>query len=150
MKHIDEYRDPDLVRQAVDRIHRRSIEGLHLMEFCGTHTVSIMRNGLRQLLRPKLKMHSGPGCPVCVTAVPELDRAIALAAEPGVTLATFGDMLKVPGSRGTLQRIRAEGGDVRIVYSALDALEMAEKEPGKAVVFLGVGFETTAPTVAAS
>lgn len=120
------------------------------MEFCGGHTVAIMKHGLRQLLHPKVEMLSGPGCPVCVTAISEIDKAVAYAENPNVIVATFGDMLKVPGSRSSLQRARAEGGDVRVVYSALDALDMAQANPGKAVILMGIGFETTAPTIAAS
>lgn len=150
MKYQDEYRNPELAKQLVERIHSRSPEGVKFMEFCGGHTVAIMRHGLRQLLHPKVEMLSGPGCPVCVTAISEIDKAIAFAQKPDVTVATFGDMLKVPGSRSSLQQTRAEGGDVRVVYSALDALDMAQKNPDKAVVLIGIGFETTAPTIAAS
>ncbi len=120
------------------------------MEFCGTHTVAIFRFGIRQVLPPTIEMLSGPGCPVCVTDNADLDKAIALAQIPGVILATFGDMMKVPGSRSSLQRVKAEGADVRLVYSTMDALKIAEENPTKSVVFLGIGFETTAPTIAAS
>jgi len=120
------------------------------MEFCGGHTVAILKHGIRQLLPPNIEMLSGPGCPVCVTDNADLDKAIALAMIPDVILTTFGDMLKVPGSRSSLQEVKAEGGDVRIVYSALDALQIARQNPAKSVVFLGIGFETTAPTIAAS
>jgi hydrogenase expression/formation protein HypD len=120
------------------------------MEFCGGHTVSITRYGIRQLLPSTIEMLSGPGCPVCVTANADLDRAIALARLPGVIITTFGDMVRVPASRSSLQQVKAQGGDVRIVYSTLDALEIARENPGKPVVFIGIGFETTAPTVAAS
>jgi len=120
------------------------------MEFCGGHTVAIMRHGIRQLLPRTIEMLSCPGGPVCVTDNADLDKAIALARLPEVTLTTFGDMLKVPGSRSSLQQARAEGADVRIVYSTLDALQIARQNPSRKVVFLGVGFETTAPTVAAS
>jgi hydrogenase expression/formation protein HypD len=150
MKFIDEYRDSDLARRLVEHIHRRSKRPLRLMEFCGGHTVSVFRYGLRQLLPPTVQMLSGPGCPVCVTANADLDKAIALARQPGVILTTFGDLLKVPGSTSSLQQARAEGADVRIVYSTLDALQMARDNPDKTVVFVGIGFETTAPTVAAS
>ena len=120
------------------------------MEFCGGHTVAIFRNGIRQLLPETIEMVSGPGCPVCVTANRDLDTAIAISRIPNVIIATFGDMLKVPGSRSSLQKVKAEGSDVRTVYSTMDALEIAEKNTGKSVVFLGIGFETTAPTVAVS
>ncbi|RPI51612.1 MAG: hydrogenase formation protein HypD [Chloroflexi bacterium] len=150
MKYIDEFRDPALARGLLARIHARSRRPIRLMEFCGGHTHAILRYGLRSLLPPTVELRSGPGCPVCVTANSDLDRAIALARVPGLILATFGDMIRVPGSRETLQGARAGGASVRVVYSALDALEMARQNPGRPVVFLGVGFETTAPTVAAA
>ncbi len=134
----------------IDRIHRRSKRHIRLMEFCGGHTVTILKHGIRQLLPPTVEMLSGPGCPVCVTANADLDKAIALAREPGVIIATFGDMLKVPGSYSSLQKVRADGADVRVVYSTLDALQIARENPERAVVFIGIGFETTAPTIAAS
>jgi len=120
------------------------------MEFCGGHTATIFRHGIRQILPETIEMLSGPGCPVCVTANADLDKAIALAHTPDVIIATFGDMLKVPGSRSSLQQVKADGADVRVVYSAVDALQMAGENPTKSVVFLGIGFETTAPTIAAS
>jgi hydrogenase expression/formation protein HypD len=120
------------------------------MEFCGGHTFAILRNGIRQLLPPQVELASGPGCPVCVTDNADLDRAIALASVPGLILATFGDMIRVPGSEISLQDARARGADIRVVYSPLDALDLARNNPQKKVVFLGVGFETTAPGVAAS
>jgi len=120
------------------------------MEFCGGHTVTIFRYGIRQILPATIEMVSGPGCPICVTANADLDKAIALAQIPEVITATFGDMLKVPGSHTSLQELKADGADVRMVYSTSDALNMAEENPTKSVVFLGIGFETTAPTVAAS
>ena len=150
MKYIDEYRDPELAKALVGRIAGLSRRPVRLMEFCGGHTVTIMRHGIRQLLPPTVEMLSGPGCPVCVTSNQDLDKAIALAGEPGVIVATFGDMLKVPGSRSSLSQARADGADVRVVYSTMDALELARKNRGRHVCFLGVGFETTAPTVAAS
>ncbi len=162
MKHADEYRDPVMVRrlvseiQALAAIPRRSNRGptgaasVRIMEFCGGHTHAIMRYGLRQALGAGVVMASGPGCPVCVTADADIDYAIALAQLPGVTVATFGDMVRVPGTRSSLQEARAAGASVYIVYSALDAVELARKEPQRAVVMLGIGFETTAPTIAAS
>ena len=120
------------------------------MEFCGGHTVTIFRYGIRRVLPSTIDMVSGPGCPICVTANADLDKAIALAQIPEVIIATFGDMLKVPGSHSSLQEVKANGADVRIVYSTMDALKIAEDNPGKSVVFLGIGFETTAPTIAAS
>jgi len=120
------------------------------MEFCGGHTVTIFRYGIRRVLPSTIDMVSGPGCPICVTANADLDKAIALAQIPEVIIATFGDMLKVPGSHSSLQEVKANGADVRMVYSTMDALKIAEDNPGKSVVFLGIGFETTAPTIAAS
>jgi hydrogenase expression/formation protein HypD len=120
------------------------------MEFCGGHTVAIFKYGIRQLLPPNIEMLSGPGCPVCVTSTNDLDRIIALSQIPGVIIASFGDLLRVPSSYSSLQQARAGGSDIRVVYSTLDALEIARNNPGKKVVFIGIGFETTAPTIAAS
>ncbi len=150
MKFIDEYRNAELAKRVIERIHRRSKSHVRFMEFCGGHTVTIFKHGIRQLLPPTVEMLSGPGCPVCVTANADLDKAIALAGQPGVIIATFGDMLKVPGSRSSLQRARADGADIRVVYSTLDAVQIARKNPEKSIVFIGIGFETTAPTIAAS
>jgi len=150
MKFISEYRDAELGKSLIARIKERSTRPARFMEFCGGHTVSIAKHGIRQLLPPTITMLSGPGCPVCVTASADLDKAIALAKLPGVIITTFGDMIKVPASRSSLQQVKAEGGDIRIVYSTLDALKIAQSNPSKSVVFIGVGFETTAPTIAAS
>jgi hydrogenase expression/formation protein HypD len=150
MKFISEYRDAEVGKRLVARIRQRSTRPARLMEFCGGHTVSIAKHGIRQLLPPTIEMLSGPGCPVCVTANADLDKAIAFTWLPDVIVATFGDMIKVPASRSSLQQAKAEGGDVRIVYSTQDALEIAQHNPSKSVVFIGIGFETTAPTVAAS
>jgi hydrogenase expression/formation protein HypD len=150
MKYIDEFRDPALARKLLARIESRSTRPVRLMEFCGGHTHAIMRYGLRMLLPPTVDLRSGPGCPVCVTSNADLDRAIALAGLAGLILATFGDMVRVPGSFQSLQHAKAAGADVRMVYSTLDALKIARENPGRPVVFLGVGFETTAPTVAAA
>jgi hydrogenase expression/formation protein HypD len=150
MKFIDEFRDPALARTLLARIKARSTRPVRLMEFCGGHTHAILRYGLRTLLPPTIDLRSGPGCPVCVTANADLDRAIALTQVPGLILTTFGDMVRVPGSRQSLQDARAAGADVRMVYSTLDALQIARDNPAHPVVFLGVGFETTAPTVAAA
>jgi hydrogenase expression/formation protein HypD len=120
------------------------------MEFCGGHTVTIFRYGIRQLLPETIEMVSGPGCPICVTANADLDKAIALSQIPGIIIATFGDMLKVPGSYSSLQEAKAGGAEVQTVYSTMDALKIAGDNPDKSVVFLGIGFETTAPTIAAS
>ncbi len=150
MKYIDEFRDPARAEGLLQRIRAHATRPLRLMEFCGTHTHAIFRHGIRQLLPSEVTMLSGPGCPVCVTSAADLDRAIALASLPGVTLATFGDMLRVPGSAGSLQTAKAAGADVRVIYSSLDALALARSLPQRTVVLLGVGFETTAPTVAAA
>jgi hydrogenase expression/formation protein HypD len=150
MKFVNEYRDPELGRKLLERIHRLSQKPARLMEFCGGHTVAIFKHGLRQLLPPNIQMLSGPGCPVCVTSAADLDKAIALGKLPGVIITSFGDMIRVPGSRSSLQQAKAEGADVRIVYSAQDALGIARDNPDKSVVFIGIGFETTAPTIAAS
>jgi len=120
------------------------------MEFCGGHTVAIFKHGIRQLLPTTIDMLSGPGCPVCVTANVDLDKAIALARLPNVIITTFGDMLRVPGSYSSLQLAKAERSDIRVVYSVQDALGIARDNPDKSVIFIGIGFETTAPTIAAS
>ena len=150
MKHVDEYRNPAVARRLLADIRAQAKEPVRIMEFCGGHTHAIMRYGLRQALAPQVRMLSGPGCPVCVTANVDIDRAIALAHLPDVTVATFGDMIRVPGSKMSLQDARAEGAAVRVVYSALDALALARQQPGRKIVMLGIGFETTAPTIAAS
>jgi hydrogenase expression/formation protein HypD len=150
MKYIDEFRDPQLARKLLANIRAGSKQQVCFMEFCGGHTHAIFRHGLRQMLPPTVKLRSGPGCPVCVTADADIDLAIALARLPDVILTTFGDMIRVPGSHGSLQAAKAEGADVRIVYSPLDALQIARENPARTVVFLGVGFETTTPGVAAS
>jgi len=150
VKFVDEYRDPELAKRLIDRIHRHSTRPIRLMEFCGGHTVAIFKHGIRQLLPETIEMLSGPGCPVCVTATADLDKAIALAHLPGVIITSFGDMIRVPGSYSSLQQAKAEGGDVRVVYSVQDALYIARDNPDKPVIFIGIGFETTAPTIAAS
>jgi hydrogenase expression/formation protein HypD len=150
MKYVNEYRDPALGKKLIERIRHNSHKHIKLMEFCGGHTVAIFKYGLRQLLPSNIEMLSGPGCPVCVTASADLDRAIAMGHLPGVIITSFGDMVRVPGSRSSLQQAKAEGADIRIVYSAQDALNIAKENPGKSVIFIGIGFETTAPTIAAS
>lgn len=150
MKYIEEFRQGAVAAEFARRMRAYAGRPVNLMEVCGTHTVSIFRHGIRSLLPPNVNMLSGPGCPVCVTANADLDKAIALAKEPGVILATFGDMLKVPGSYSSLREAKAEGADVRIVYSPLDALELARENPTKSVVFYAIGFETTAPAIACS
>ncbi|MDA8442200.1 MAG: hydrogenase formation protein HypD [Peptococcaceae bacterium] len=131
-------------------IKAMATEPFKLMEVCGSHTVAIAKSGIRELLPPNIRLVSGPGCPVCVTDNSDIDRFLSLAQQPGLIIATFGDMIRVPGTVTNLQNIRAGGADVRVVYSTLDALEIARQNPEKQVVFLGIGFETTIPTVAVS
>jgi len=150
VRYVQEFHNAAAARGLVAAIERITSRPLNLMEVCGTHTVAIFRHGIRQLLPPPLSMLSGPGCPVCVTTNADIDKAIALAEQPGVTLATFGDMMKVPGSYQSLQQVKADGSDVRVVYSPRDAVCMARDNPRRPVVFLAVGFETTAPTIAAA
>ena len=139
----------DLARLAAE-LREEATPGLTFMEVCGTHTMAIARYGLRQLLPEGVRLVSGPGCPVCVTAMADLDQVLALARLPEVTLVTFGDLIRVPASRGTLAAERAAGADVRVVYSPRDAVRIAAEEPERQVVFAGIGFETTAPTTAAA
>ncbi|MFW6374433.1 MAG: hydrogenase formation protein HypD [Thermodesulfobacteriota bacterium] len=150
LKHLNEYRDPDIAGALIRRINTISRTPVRLMEVCGTHTMSIFRNGIRGVLPETIALLSGPGCPVCVTDQSEIDAFIEIARTDGVITATFGDLLRVPGTESSLEKERAAGRDVRLVYSTSDALELARNHPDKRVVFLGVGFETTAPTVAAS
>jgi hydrogenase expression/formation protein HypD len=145
MKLVDEYRDADVVARLSAGIRRVTTRPWTLMEICGGQTHSIVKNGLEALLPEGLELVHGPGCPVCVTPVELIDAAIEIAAKPGVVFTSFGDMLRVPGSRGSLLEARAAGADVRIVYSALDAVKIAAANPELQVVFFAVGFETTAP-----
>jgi hydrogenase expression/formation protein HypD len=144
------FRDPEAARAVATAIRARSTRPVRLMEFCGGHTHAILRFGIPDLLPPTVELRSGPGCPVCVTAAADLDHAIALARVPRAILTTFGDMIRVPGSRASLAQAKAEGADVRVVYSPLEALKVARANPERPVIFLGVGFETTAPMVASS
>jgi len=150
MKHVNEYRDKEICETYIKKIWEIHKKEIRLMEVCGTHTMAISKNGIRSLLPKSILLLSGPGCPVCVTAQQEIDKFIKLAGIDNVIVATFGDLMRVPGSNSSLQKERAEGADVRIVYSTLDCLQISEKNPHKEVVFLGVGFETTVPTIAAS
>jgi len=153
MKFQDEFRDRELVGNMAANIRRmaeRLTKPVNFMEVCGTHTMSIYQFGIRSLLPENVRLVSGPGCPVCVTPVGYVDKAVACTADPANIVATFGDMLRVPGSRSSLMEERAKGADVRIVYSPLDAVALANANPGRRVIFLGIGFETTAPTIAAS
>ncbi len=150
IKHSEEYRDGELSRPIAEKIRRTSRRPIRLMEVCGTHTVSIFRSGIRSVLPETITLLSGPGCPVCVTDQAEIDAFIGIAQQKDVIVATFGDLMRVPGTESSLQRERAEGRDIRVVYSTVDALAIAARHPDREVVFLGVGFETTAPTVAAA
>ena len=147
---VNSFRDPRAARGLAEAIRARSTRPATLMEFCGGHTHAILRFGIPTLLPPTVDLRSGPGCPVCVTSAGDLDRAIALAHAEDVILTTFGDMIRVPGSHASLAQAKAEGADVRVVYSPLDALRIARENPPRPVVFLGVGFETTAPMVASA
>ena len=147
---VDEFRDPELARKLCRRLSDGRVPAAKIMEVCGTHTMAIARYGIRSVLPPQVKLVSGPGCPVCVTHQDDIDACIALARIPGVTVATFGDMMRVPGTGGSLEQHRALGADVRMVYSPMDAVRTAVAEPERHVVFIGVGFETTAPAVASS
>ena len=153
MKFQDEFRDKSLVQNMAANIHRmaeRLSAPVNFMEVCGTHTMAIYQYGIRSLLPDHVRLVSGPGCPVCVTPIGYVDKALACAADPINIVATFGDMLRVPGSHSSLMEQRAGGADIRIVYSPLDAVALARNNPHRRVVFLGVGFETTAPTIAVS
>lgn len=145
MKYIDEYRDEAAAQRYVEAIRQTVTRPWTLMEICGGQTHTILKFGLGRMLPDDVTLVHGPGCPVCVTTVEFLDKAIAIASRPGVIFCSFGDMLRVPGSHKNLLMTKAEGGDVRIVYSPLDALKLAQRNPEREVVFFAVGFETTAP-----
>lgn len=150
MRYIDEYRDQAAARNYAKLIRQVTTRQWTIMEICGGQTHTIVKYGIEELLPRELTLVHGPGCPVCVTPLEVIDKAIAIASRPGVIFASFGDMLRVPGSKKDLLSVKAEGGDVRIVYSPLDAVKIAQENPGKKVVFLAVGFETTAPANAMS
>jgi hydrogenase expression/formation protein HypD len=145
MKYLDEFSNPDLARKLLDQIHAVTTQPWAMMEVCGGQTHSIIRHGIDQLLPEGVEMIHGPGCPVCVTPLEIIDKALAIAQQPGVIFCSFGDMLRVPGSSKDLFSIKSAGGDVRVVYSPLDALKLARENPDRQVVFFGIGFETTAP-----
>jgi hydrogenase expression/formation protein HypD len=145
VKHLAEYRDADTARRLAAEIGRVVSRPWAIMEVCGGQTHSIIRTGIDQLLPAEVELIHGPGCPVCVTPLETIDRALAIARRPGTILCSFGDMLRVPGSREDLFAVKAAGGDVRVVYSPLDALKLARANPERQVVFLAIGFETTAP-----
>ena len=150
MKYLSEYRDGSLASKMADRIRAISKKPARFMEICGTHTVAIFKSGIREVLPEHIGLVSGPGCPVCVTATRDIDKAVKVARIPDVIVTTFGDMIRVPGSESSLRKEKSLGADVRMVYSTMDALEVARQNPRKKVVFIGIGFETTAPTIAAA
>jgi hydrogenase expression/formation protein HypD len=145
VKYIDEFNDPQLARRLLDEIRATVTRPWALMEVCGGQTHSIIRHGIDQLLPEEVELIHGPGCPVCVTPLEVIDKALEIASRPEVIFCSFGDMLRVPGTGRDLFRVKGEGGDVRVVYSPLDALDLARKNPGRQVVFFAIGFETTAP-----
>ncbi|MBC7351155.1 MAG: hydrogenase formation protein HypD [Thermogutta sp.] len=145
MKYLAEFRDAQAVQAWLERLRRTVTRPWTIMEICGGQTHSFLRFGLDELLPPEITLVHGPGCPVCVTPIELIDRAVAIASLPGVIFCSFGDMLRVPGSRSDLFRVKAQGGDVRVVYSPLDAVTLARRNPQREVVFFAVGFETTAP-----
>ncbi|HEY9125021.1 MAG TPA: hydrogenase formation protein HypD [Bacteroidales bacterium] len=149
MKYISEYRDAEKVQQLAAYIKQIAKEPMVIMEVCGSHTMSIHRFGLKHLLPEHIVLVSGPGCPVCVTPVDYIDKAVALARIPDVIIATYGDLVKVPGSSSSLEKEKAKGADVRMVYSVLESIDFAVNNPDKKVVFLAIGFETTTPPTAA-
>jgi hydrogenase expression/formation protein HypD len=149
MKYVDEYRDKKIVGKLAAKISSLGISA-NLMEVCGGHTMSIFKYGIKSLLPDDVKLLTGPGCPVCVTGEADVDAMISLSDVSNAVIATFGDMMKVPGSSGNLAQKKASGADIRVVYSPLDALAFAEEEPDRPVIFLGVGFETTTPGIAAT
>ena len=150
MKHQKEYRDPDISKKLIKRINDISRIPVRLMEVCGTHTMSIFRHGIRSVLPDNIALLSGPGCPVCVTSQKDIDAFIELSRANDVIIATFGDLMRVPGTLSSLQKEHASGSDIRMIYSPLDAVKLAEDNPDKKVIFPGVGFETTIPTIAMS
>lgn len=145
MKYLDEYRNPKIVKKMLDELHAITTRHWNIMEICGGQTHSIMKNGIDQLIPDKIELVHGPGCPVCVTPLEQIDKALEIASQSDVIFTSFGDMLRVPGSSKDLFMIKSEGGDVRIVYSPLDAVRLARENSDKKVVFFAVGFETTAP-----
>jgi len=142
--------DLDNILKHIHTVSRKLERSINIMEVCGTHTVAIFHHGIRNLLPENIRLISGPGCPVCVTSIGDIDRAIAMAERDDVVLTTFGDMMRVPGSRVSFLEARAEGADIRIVYSPMECLDVASANPGKKVVFFATGFETTSPSVAAT
>jgi hydrogenase expression/formation protein HypD len=150
LKYLDEYRDTGLCLKISEEIKRMSSRPFNIMEVCGGHTMSIRKNGIHRMVGEHLRLISGPGCPVCVTAIKDVDRAVALSMLDNVTVCTFGDMFRVPGTEMSLEEARAAGGDVEVVYSVHDVLEFALREPAKDFIFVSIGFETTTPSAAAA
>jgi hydrogenase expression/formation protein HypD len=150
MRYLDEFRDSKLTGVLLDRLHKVTTQPWVIMEICGGQTHSIMQNGIDQLIPSRIELVHGPGCPVCVTSLELVDKALAIASMPNVIFCSFGDMLRVPGSGRDLFSVRAAGGQVRIVYSPLDAVKIAQDNPDKQVVFFAIGFETTGPANAMS
>src|SRR5579872_5030164 len=145
MKYVDEYRDAAIARNLIAEIKRRVLRPWVLMEICGGQTHTLMRYGIDEVLTSQIELVHGPGCPVCVTPLEVIDKALAIAAMPNVTFVSYGDMLRVPGSQSDLFHVKANGGDVRIAYSPMEAVKIARANSTRQVVFLGIGFETTAP-----
>jgi len=150
LKYLDEYRDTGLCLKISEEIKRMSTRPFNIMEVCGGHTMSIRKNGIQHMVGDHVRLISGPGCPVCVTAIRDVNRAVALSRLDNVAVCTFGDMFRVPGTEMSLEEARAAGGNVEIVYSVHDVLEFARRAPGKNFVFVSIGFETTTPTAAAA
>jgi hydrogenase expression/formation protein HypD len=150
MKYIDEYRNKNLILAASEELKRVSKKEISLMEVCGGHTMAIRRFGLEALLPPTIRLISGPGCPVCVSSQHFIDTAVAYSHFPDTVITTYGDLIRVPGSGTSLEKEKANGYDIRIIYSLLEAIEIAKNNPGKSIIFLGIGFETTAPATAAA
>ncbi|HEY3626118.1 MAG TPA: hydrogenase formation protein HypD, partial [Terracidiphilus sp.] len=150
MKYLNEFRNGEIAQRIAREIHQAASRPWKIMEVCGGQTHSIIKNGIDQMLPTNIEMVHGPGCPVCVTPLELIDKALAIAAQPGVIFCSFGDMLRVPGTEGDLFQVKGRGAEVRVVYSPLDAVDLAAKHPDRQVVFFGVGFETTGPANAMS
>ena len=150
LKYLDEYRDVDLCMEISEKIKGISTKPFNIMEVCGGHTMAIRKNGIQKLIGENIKLISGPGCPVCVTAIRDIDKIAALAKIENVVICTFGDMFYVPGTGTSLQELKSVGCDVRLIYSAHDVLKFAKEDPEKNFIFVSIGFETTAPTAAAA
>lgn len=150
LKYLDEYRGSELCLEIAEKIRSISTRPLNIMEVCGGHTMSLRKNGIQKLLGDRIKLVSGPGCPVCVTSIRDIDKAIALAEIDNAVICTYGDMIYVPGTRSSLAKAKAGGRDIRTVYSVHDVIDFAKEEKDKKFIFISIGFETTAPTAAAA